>query len=171
MGLEVLSYRRGVVPLDVVVVDGEADQLQEQVHALAVAQCPVSAAPPGSQQRPRPQQGARAGAGRHLPLGISLVGMSLTESVAAPEVGVAPPIPDIDGDHERMTHIVLEGVDTEEGDFVAAGPTVAEGIVMGTPVRALCGKVWVPGRDPKRYPLCPTCKEIAQQMGWSVPAS
>lgn len=97
--------------------------------------------------------------------------MSLTESVAAPEVGIAPPVPDIDGDHERMAHIVLEGVDTEEGDFVAAGPTVAEGIVMGTPVKALCGKIWVPGRDPKRYPLCPTCKEIAQQMGWTVPAS
>ena len=76
-----------------------------------------------------------------------------------------------EGDHERMAHIVLEGVDTEEGDFMPAGPTVAEGIVMGTPVRALCGKVWVPGRDPKRYPLCPTCKEIAEQMGWAVPAT
>lgn len=84
---------------------------------------------------------------------------------------MAPPVPDIDGDHERMSHIVLEGVDTEEGEFVPAGPTVAEGLVMGTPVRALCGKVWVPSRDPKRYPLCPTCKEIAQQMGWAVPTS
>ena len=31
---------------------------------------------------------------------------------------------------------------------------------MGTPVRALCGKVWVPSRDPKRFPVCPECKEI-----------
>ncbi len=30
----------------------------------------------------------------------------------------------------------------------------------GTPVVALCGKVWVPGRDPKKYPVCPMCKEI-----------
>lgn len=97
--------------------------------------------------------------------------MSVTQSVAAPEVDVAPPVPDVDGDHERMSHIVLEGVDTEEGDFVPAGPSVAEGIVMGTPVRALCGKIWVPSRDPKRYPLCPTCKEIAEQMGWAVPAT
>jgi len=29
----------------------------------------------------------------------------------------------------------------------------------------------VPGRDPKKYPLCPTCKDIAQQMGWAVPSS
>jgi hypothetical protein len=74
-----------------------------------------------------------------------------------------------DGDHERMAHIVLEGFRPSEEEFIAAGPTVAEGIINGTPVRALCGKTWVPSRDPKRYPLCPTCKEIAAQMGWSVP--
>jgi Protein of unknown function (DUF3039) len=88
-----------------------------------------------------------------------------------PEVSVAPPKPELDGDHERMSHIVLEGFSPEEddGDFISAGPSVVEGIVMGTPVKALCGKVWVPGRDPKKYPLCPMCKEIAERMGWSVP--
>ena len=30
---------------------------------------------------------------------------------------------------------------------------------MGTPVVALCGKVWVPSRDPEKYPVCPECKE------------
>ncbi len=92
-------------------------------------------------------------------------------SVMQPEVQVAPPVPDVDGDHERMARIVLEGMDQEDGEFVPAGPTVVEGVVMGTPVKALCGKIWVPSRDPKRYPVCPTCKEIAEQMGWSVPAS
>jgi hypothetical protein len=77
--------------------------------------------------------------------------------------------PVLDGDHERMAHIVLEGVKTESGDFLQAGPSVVEGIVNRTPVRALCGKVWIPDRDPKRYPLCPTCKEIAQTRGWQVP--
>ena len=48
---------------------------------------------------------------------------------------------------------------------------MVEGIVNGTAVRALCGKEWVPGRDPKRYGLCPTCKEIAEGMGWKIPAS
>ena len=33
-------------------------------------------------------------------------------------------------------------------------------MVEGTPVVALCGKVWVPSRDPQRYPVCPECKEI-----------
>jgi hypothetical protein len=78
--------------------------------------------------------------------------------------------PALDGDHERMAHIVLEGFEPEEGEeFVSLGPSVVEGIVNGTAVRALCGKVWVPGRDPKKYPLCPTCKEIAEAQGWAVP--
>ncbi len=78
--------------------------------------------------------------------------------------------PMLDGDHERMSHIVLEGVKLSDEEFVSAGPSVVEGIVNGTPVKALCGKVWVPGRDPERYPVCPTCKEIAEGMGWKVPA-
>lgn len=78
--------------------------------------------------------------------------------------------PLLDGDHERMTHIVLEGFRPEEGDFIATGPSVVEGIVNGTAVRALCGKVWVPGRDPKKYQVCPTCREIAEAQGWKVPA-
>lgn len=99
----------------------------------------------------------------------------------APAPAAAPAVldpaisdPDLDGDHERMSHIVLEGFRPTEGEhkgeYVAAGTTVVEGIVNGTAVRALCGKVWVPGRDPKRYPLCPTCREIAESMGWKIPA-
>ena len=51
------------------------------------------------------------------------------------------------GDHERFSHY-------------APREKITEAMVMGTPVTALCGKVWVPSRDPKKYPVCPTCKEI-----------
>ncbi|MCU1491509.1 MAG: putative glycerophosphodiester phosphodiesterase [Acidimicrobiaceae bacterium] len=78
--------------------------------------------------------------------------------------------PTHDGDHERMSHIVLEGFKPKVGKFVSAGNSVVEGMVNGTPVRALCGKEWTPGRDPKRYPLCPTCAEIAKARGWKLPA-
>jgi hypothetical protein len=41
---------------------------------------------------------------------------------------------------------------------------LTEAMVMGTPVVALCGKVWVPSRDPERFPVCPECKEAWQNM-------
>ncbi len=56
------------------------------------------------------------------------------------------PLPD-DGDHERLSHYVAK-------DKLTAA------VVEGSPVVALCGKVWVPSRDPQRYPVCPECKEI-----------
>ena len=87
------------------------------------------------------------------------------------EPSIADPVLD-DGDHERYTHIVLEGY-TPQGksadDFVAVGNSVVEGMINRTPVRALCGKEWVPGRDPGRFPVCPTCVEVAESMGWKVP--
>jgi hypothetical protein len=90
---------------------------------------------------------------------------------------LAPARPDQqldDGDHDRMAHIVLEGYTPKEGEqagnYVSTGPSVVEGIVTGTAVKALCGKTWVPGRNPQRYGLCPTCKEIAESMGWKIPA-
>ena len=97
----------------------------------------------------------------------------MTLSPASPQTTLSPAPTEAvidEGDHERMSHIVLEGYKPKKGDYVPAGPSVVEGIVNGTAVEALCGKIWVPGRDPKRYPLCPTCKEIAQTRGWNVPA-
>jgi ATP-dependent Clp protease ATP-binding subunit ClpA len=41
---------------------------------------------------------------------------------------------------------------------------IAESMATGTPVTALCGKVWVPRRDPKRYPVCPSCKSVYEQL-------
>ncbi len=93
-------------------------------------------------------------------------GMTDTGTTLAPQQ--TDPVPD--HDHERMSHIVLEGFTPEEGDFVSVGPSVVEGMVNGTAVKALCGKIWVPGRNPQRFPLCPTCKEIAEARGWRIPA-
>ena len=90
--------------------------------------------------------------------------LSVLEPVTADPVLAA-------GDHDRRAHIVLEGFHPKKGDFISTGPSVVEGMVMGTPVKALCGKEWVPGRNPGRYGLCPTCKEIAESMGWDIPAN
>jgi hypothetical protein len=41
---------------------------------------------------------------------------------------------------------------------------LTDAMVNGTPVIALCGKVWVPSRDPQRFPVCPECKEIWESL-------
>jgi len=56
-----------------------------------------------------------------------------------------------EGDHERMSHY-------------ADKDKLMEAMVNGTPVVALCGKVWVPTRDPSRFPICPECKEIYDSL-------
>ena len=61
------------------------------------------------------------------------------------------------GDHERFSHYVRK-------------EKIVESAVMGTPVIALCGKVWVPGRDPKKFPVCPTCQEIYDGLRPEPPA-
>jgi len=51
------------------------------------------------------------------------------------------------GDHERFAHYVRK-------------EKIMESAMTGKPVIALCGKVWVPGRDPNKFPVCPICKEV-----------
>jgi hypothetical protein len=63
---------------------------------------------------------------------------TVEENRTAPSTG--------DGDHERFSHYV-------------AKDKLTEAMVLGTPVVALCGKVWVPSRDPERFPVCPECKQ------------
>jgi hypothetical protein len=52
-----------------------------------------------------------------------------------------------DGDHDRFAHYVKK-------------EKILESAVSGKAVRALCGKKWVPTRDPEKFPVCPVCKEI-----------
>lgn len=46
----------------------------------------------------------------------------------------------------------------------AEAASVTEGYVMGTPVLALCGKLFVPHRDPEKLKICPICKEIVDAL-------
>lgn len=51
------------------------------------------------------------------------------------------------GDHERFAHYVRK-------------EKIMTSAISGKPVIALCGKIWTPGRDPNKFPVCPVCKEI-----------
>lgn len=61
------------------------------------------------------------------------------------------------GDRERYAHIIRR-----KGGGAAA--QVTEARVLGIPLEALCGKRWIPSRDPERFPVCPTCKEKADAL-------
>ena len=41
---------------------------------------------------------------------------------------------------------------------------ILDSAMSGTPVIALCGKVWVPGRDPNKFPVCPQCKGVPEGL-------
>jgi len=56
-----------------------------------------------------------------------------------------------EGDHDRYSHYVKKD-------------KILKSALSGRPVIALCGKVWVPGRDPEKFPVCPTCKEIYEKL-------
>jgi len=74
------------------------------------------------------------------------------ETITVPETDITTEPVTEEGDHDRFSHY------TRRSDATRA-------YVEGTPVRALCGKVWVPSRDPSRYPVCPDCKKIRELLG------
>ena len=55
------------------------------------------------------------------------------------------------GDSERFFHYVRK-------------EKIVESAMTGEPVVALCGKVWTPGRDPQRFPVCPECKKVYEGL-------
>ncbi len=58
------------------------------------------------------------------------------------------------GDHDRFAHY-------------ARKDDVTRAYITGEAITALCGKKWVPTRDPTRYPICPTCVE-RKAAGWTL---
>lgn len=56
-----------------------------------------------------------------------------------------------DGDADRYAHYVRRD-------------RMEKAMKTGRPVVALCGKVWMPRRDPSKYPVCPKCKEILETL-------
>lgn len=56
-----------------------------------------------------------------------------------------------DGDDERFSHYVKKD-------------KILSSAVEGTPVTALCGKVWIPSRDPQKFPVCPRCAEMMDML-------
>jgi hypothetical protein len=70
--------------------------------------------------------------------------------MSATDLMVRPSDPELDGDN-RLSHI------GRKDDIMMA-------YVEGTPIEALCGHVFVPSRDPDRYPKCQKCLDVLKAI-------
>lgn len=68
-------------------------------------------------------------------------------SIAEPELAE----PELEEDEPEVAHI-------------GRREDVNRAYVTGEPITALCGAVFVPSRDPSRYPVCEPCQEVMQRI-------
>lgn len=74
----------------------------------------------------------------------------MSSSTIAPSPTITPDVtqPDLDdSDEGKLSHY-------------AKKEDITKAYITGTAIEALCGKVWVPSRDPHLFPTCTRCKEI-----------
>jgi hypothetical protein len=55
------------------------------------------------------------------------------------------------GDHDLFSHYVKKEL-------------LADAIIFGKPLKALCGKMWIPSRDHSKFPVCPACKDAYDNL-------
>jgi hypothetical protein len=69
-------------------------------------------------------------------------------------------------DADLLERIEIETQEGNEEHFAhyAEAASVTEGYVLGTPVMAICGKIFIPSRNPERLRVCPICKEIMDSV-------
>jgi hypothetical protein len=82
------------------------------------------------------------------PLASMMSGDTVTDERTDEKVS---PVTTDGGDHERFAHYVKK-------------KAILPSAIEGTPLEALCGKKWVPTRDPQKFPVCPECKEIYEGL-------
>ena len=69
-----------------------------------------------------------------------------------------------DADLLERTNLKTQEGDEEHFAHYAESASVTEGYVLGTPVMAICGKIFIPSRNPERLRVCPICKKIMDAL-------
>jgi hypothetical protein len=64
---------------------------------------------------------------------------------------------------ERLEESLTDSGEPKYAHY-AESVSVTEGYVLGKTVVAICGAMFVPSRDPKKFPLCPDCRDIADSL-------
>jgi hypothetical protein len=73
---------------------------------------------------------------------------AMSETRTVPDLD-APPVAEIS-----------DGSDDPDAAHIVSQKDLMHSQITGEPIRALCGKLWVPKRNPDDYPLCSACVEI-----------
>jgi Protein of unknown function (DUF3039) len=111
--------------------------------------------------------GRVAAPGTGYPGGVSACTLSAGTTAPAPAPVIAPVVAPVQTPVESPVPIDTDGGDHDRFAHYARKDDVARAYVTGEAITALCGKKWVPTRDPSRYPICPTCVE-RKAAGWKL---
>jgi hypothetical protein len=82
----------------------------------------------------------------------------MSASIDVGTEGVLSRLTDLDFDEK------IELSESNQFSHYADAAKVTESYVVGTPIEALCGKIFIPSRDPKRFPICPICQELVNAL-------
>ncbi|GIU84674.1 MAG: hypothetical protein KatS3mg008_1449 [Acidimicrobiales bacterium] len=74
----------------------------------------------------------------------------MPESVTVPD-GKTDVLRQREGDEPDVAHI-------------ARSEDVTRAYVTGEPIKALCGVVFVPSRDPSQFPVCEACRRVLDRI-------
>ncbi|WP_221884767.1 DUF3039 domain-containing protein [Actinobaculum suis] len=135
--------------------------------APAASAAPAALAAPAASAAPAVSPAAT---GTAAPVSAALATVKATASQPEPPAGPGQPEgPNPEGSQsvgilERTEEQLSDGDDERFAHYVRKDRQL-ESAFTGKPVVALCGKVWVPTRNPDNFPICPMCKEIHEQMG------
>jgi hypothetical protein len=65
---------------------------------------------------------------------------------------------------QKLDFDIEDSDDSNQFAHYADKNKITEGYVFGTPVIAICGRIFVPSQDPEKFPVCPVCKEIMNAL-------
>ncbi|WP_083330131.1 DUF3039 domain-containing protein [Actinobaculum suis] len=138
--------------------------------ASAASAAPAALAAPAASAASAAPAVSPAATGTAAPVSAALATAKATASQPEPPAGPGQPEgPNPEGSQsvgilERTEEQLSDGDDERFAHYVRKDRQL-ESAFTGKPVVALCGKVWVPTRNPDNFPICPMCKEIHEQMG------
>lgn len=79
----------------------------------------------------------------------------MSETATPPDTRTVPQTDG--GDHDRFAHYIRT-------PGQSAGAAILQAGFDGDELEALCGKRFIPNRDPRKFQICPSCKEILEHM-------